>query len=55
MLLRLRDAGQDKIELVSGDLKLVDVGTVFEVARDGRTLGWSSARARWLPIPTARA
>lgn len=37
VLLRLRDNRQDKIELVSGDLQLVDVGTVFEVARDGRT------------------
>ncbi|HXG81689.1 MAG TPA: FecR domain-containing protein, partial [Sphingomicrobium sp.] len=36
ILLRLRDSGQDKIELVSGDLTLVDVGTVFEVSRDGR-------------------
>lgn len=36
VLLKLNDAGQDKIELFSGDLKLVDVGTVFEVARDGR-------------------
>ena len=35
VLLRLRDPGQGKIELVSGDLHLVDVGTVFEVARDG--------------------
>ena len=35
VLLRLSDPGQDKIELVSGDLKLVDVGTVFEVSRDG--------------------
>lgn len=35
VLLRLRDKGQDKVELVSGDLHLVDVGTVFEVARDG--------------------
>jgi transmembrane sensor len=35
VLLRLRDAGRGKIELVSGDLHLVDVGTVFEVARDG--------------------
>jgi transmembrane sensor len=35
VLLRLRDAGQGKVELVSGDLHLVDVGTVFEVARDG--------------------
>ena len=34
VLLRLRDPGQEKIELTSGDLKLVDVGTVFEVARD---------------------
>ncbi|HEU4956896.1 MAG TPA: FecR domain-containing protein [Sphingomicrobium sp.] len=36
VLLRLNEPGQDKIELLSGDLKLVDVGTVFEVARDGR-------------------
>lgn len=36
VLLRLRDKGQDKIELVSGDLQLIDIGTVFEVARDGR-------------------
>lgn len=36
VLLRLYDPGQEKIELLSGDLKLVDVGTVFEVARDGR-------------------
>jgi len=36
VLLRLNDPGQDKIELLSGDLKLVDVGTVFEVARDGQ-------------------
>ncbi len=35
VLLRLRDPGQDKIELISGDLKLVDIGTVFEVSRDG--------------------
>jgi len=36
VLLRLKDPSKDKIELLSGDLKLVDVGTVFEVARDGR-------------------
>jgi len=35
VLLRLKDPSKDKIELLSGDLKLVDVGTVFEVARDG--------------------
>lgn len=35
VLLRLRDTGQGKVELVSGDLHLIDVGTVFEVARDG--------------------
>lgn len=35
VLLRLNEPGQEKIELLSGDLKLVDVGTVFEVARDG--------------------
>lgn len=36
VLLKLRDAEQGKVELVTGDLTLVDVGTVFEVARDGR-------------------
>jgi transmembrane sensor len=37
VLLRLRDPGQDKVELRSGDLKLVDIGTIFEVSRNGRT------------------
>jgi transmembrane sensor len=36
VLLQLRDSGRDKIELTSGDLTLVDVGTVFEVSREGR-------------------
>jgi len=36
VLLKLRDPAQDKIELVSGDLTLVDIGTVFEVSRDGQ-------------------
>lgn len=36
VLLRLTDPSKDKIQLLSGDLTLVDVGTVFEVARDGR-------------------
>jgi transmembrane sensor len=36
VLLKLRDPAQNKIELVSGDLKLVDIGTVFEVSRDGQ-------------------
>lgn len=36
VLLRLKDSGEDKIALLTGDLKLVDVGTVFEVSRDGR-------------------
>lgn len=35
VLLKLRDPGQDKIALTAGDLRLVDIGTVFEVARDG--------------------
>ncbi len=36
VLLRLSDAKGNPIEVVSGDLQLVDVGTVFEVSRDGR-------------------
>ena len=36
LLLRLHNAEGDKIEVISGDLELVDVGTVFEVSRDGR-------------------
>lgn len=35
VLLRLRDSGEGRVELISGDLRLVDVGTIFEVARDG--------------------
>ena len=31
--------GKDQVELHAGDLKLVDVGTVFEVAREGRSQG----------------
>ena len=36
LLLKLHDEDQGKIELHSGDLTLVDVGTVFEVSRDRR-------------------
>ena len=36
VLLRLHAPDGDKIEVISGDLELVDVGTVFEVSRDGR-------------------
>ena len=36
VLLRLRDSGQGKVMLQSGDLRLVDVGTIFEVSREGR-------------------
>ena len=35
VLVRVRDPGQDKIAVVAGDLRLIDVGTVFEVTRDG--------------------
>ena len=35
LLLRLREAGQGPVEVHAGDLTLVDVGTVFEVAREG--------------------
>jgi len=31
----VRDPGQEKIAVVAGDLRLIDVGTVFEVTRDG--------------------
>jgi len=33
-LLELRDPAKGKVEVTSGDLKLVDVGTVFEVSRE---------------------
>lgn len=36
MLLRLKNSDGGKVEVLSGDLQLVDVGTVFEVSRDGR-------------------
>ena len=35
VLLRLHDPALGKIQLQSGDLRLVDVGTVFEVSREG--------------------
>lgn len=35
VLLRLEEPGASKFALVSGDLTLVDVGTVFEVSREG--------------------
>ena len=37
VLLRLLEPGERRIALLSGDLKLVDIGTVFEVSRDGRS------------------
>jgi transmembrane sensor len=36
VLVALLEPGPSKVALFSGDLKLMDVGTVFEVARDGR-------------------
>jgi transmembrane sensor len=36
LLLRLHNPEGDRIEVFSGDLELVDVGTVFEVSRTGR-------------------
>ena len=36
VLVRLLEPGPSKIALLSGDLKLVDIGTIFEVSRDGR-------------------
>ena len=36
ILFELLEPGPSKVSVVSGDLKLIDVGTVFEVARDGR-------------------
>ena len=35
LLLRLHNRNGDQVEVTSGDLELVDVGTVFEVSRDG--------------------
>ena len=35
VLLNMREPTQEPIEVLSGDLRLVDVGTVFEVSRDG--------------------
>jgi transmembrane sensor len=36
VLVRLLEPGASKVAVLSGDLKLVDFGTIFEVARDGR-------------------
>jgi transmembrane sensor len=36
VLVALREPGRSNVAVLSGDLKLIDVGTVFEVARDGR-------------------
>lgn len=36
LLLRLHNPDGDRVEVISGDLELVDVGTVFEVSRTGR-------------------
>lgn len=35
LLLRLRNPDGEKVQVMSGDLELVDVGTIFEVSRDG--------------------
>ncbi len=35
ILLQLRDPDRGRVEVTSGDVQLVDVGTVFEVSRDG--------------------
>jgi transmembrane sensor len=35
LLLKLRDSGKGPVEVRAGDLTVVDVGTVFEVAREG--------------------
>ncbi len=37
VLLRLHEAGGEQVHVTSGDLQLVDIGTVFEVSRDGRS------------------
>ena len=37
LLLRLRESGKGPVEVRAGDLTLVDVGTVFEVAREGKS------------------
>jgi transmembrane sensor len=38
ILLQLREAGAAPIRVAAGDLELVDVGTVFSVARSGRSV-----------------
>lgn len=35
VLLQLHGSGDDKVRVISGDLQLVDVGTVFDVVREG--------------------
>jgi transmembrane sensor len=37
ILLRLHGSGDDRVRVESGDLELVDVGTVFDVVRDAAT------------------
>lgn len=37
LLLRLRESGKGPIEVRSGDLRLVDIGTEFEVSREGHS------------------
>lgn len=37
IFLRLNDAERDQVNVVSGDLRLVDIGTKFEVSRDSRS------------------
>lgn len=36
VLVKLLGTGPSKVTVVSGDLKLIDIGTIFEVARDGK-------------------
>ena len=37
LLLRLREAGKGPVQVHAGDLTMVDVGTVFEVSREGHS------------------
>lgn len=55
ILLSLRESDAGPIEVKSGDLTLVDVGTVFEVARDGQSTRVSVAEGEVVADPNGAA